>query len=799
MTAIAACETCGNPLTDAAGGRRYCSNACRQRAYRERSATRTDEHSNAHGDLPTSLDSFVGRRAELTALTRLSNEHRLISLVGPAGAGKTRLAVQFGERHRKDYPDGVWWVGLATTSDPGRVGHVVASALGVRPPSTRPVAEGIAASVGNQKMLLLLDNCEHLLEDVATLVASLLANCPRLRVLVTSREALRVAGEQVFALGELELPAAGAPVDATMAPRFDAVRLFLERANAVDHTFELTEDTVGDVVALCRSLDGMPLAIELAARRIALLTPADILARVGDRLALLTDAPRTTDTRHRTLRAAIEWSYDLLDADEQTAMRRLAVLGWPFDLDLASAACGVDDALNLLAGLENKSLLVSDRAARGATMFRQLESIRLFGRELAEQHGDVPVVHDRVVEWVASVVEPEATRFDPGPEPVRRLDRHMGVLDIAIARTAEVGDWPRHALAVAATAWTANPQKPRGVPLPLLNAALARPELPPVHRSLLAHVAAGHHRARGNWELCRRFATLSYELETALGCPDTTARALEVLASADCYFGDLDGGYARFAEALRLARDVGDPIAVGIILNSLSWTKLQHGDADAATPLVTEAVDLIREHGWQHMLNPMLHTAGAIALARSDFDTAAEMFRESLTSSLEHPTDQFYDLEGLALALIGTGADDVCALSLLATATAVRTKFDYRAEPYWQDQLSVGMDAVLARTPAGRARAAESSGRRMSMRQAVDYALTDRPALPENGGSSDKRITERERHIAGLVAEGLTYRQIGQRLGISPHTVARHVTHVRSKLGLRSRAQLAVWAGRNTQ
>ncbi|GLZ36128.1 LuxR family transcriptional regulator [Lentzea sp. NBRC 105346] len=798
MTATAACETCGRQISDAAGGRRYCSNACRQRAYRERTTTRAGEHrAAATGGLPTPLDTFVGRRAELTALTRLSSEHRLISLVGPAGAGKTRLSVQFADRARKDYPDGVWWVGLATTTDPDRVGHVVASALDVRVPSNQPVAEGVAAAVANQKMLLLLDNCEHLLEGVANLVAALLAGCPRLRVLVTSRESLNLAAEQVFAVTELELPDADEPVNAALAARCDAVRLFRDRANAVDRTFELTEHNAADVIALCRRLDGMPLAIELAARRIALLSPADMLARLGDRLDLLTSAPREADSRHRTLRAAIEWSYDLLTPPEQQACRRLAVLGVPFDLDLAASAIGVPDALDLVASLEAKSLLVADRTSRGPTMFRQLESIRLFCLERAEAAGDVPIVHDHIVDWVTRVIEPEVTCFDPAAEVVARLDRHLGVLDVAIARTAATGDWPHHALAVAATAWSASPQKPRGVHVELLNQALVEPAVPPQYRSLLAQVGAGHYRARGNWEECHRYASISYNLERTFNRPATMARALEVLASADCYFGDLAGGYARFDEALGLVRGIGDQLAVAVILNSLAWTKLQHGGADEAAPLVSEAIWLTREHGPQHMLNPQLHTAGAIALARNDFESALELFHESLACSTEHPTNLFYDLEGLALALVGTAADDVCALSLLTTAAVVRNRFNYLPEPYWRDQLDAGWSILRTRMAPGRIRAAESSGRRMTMYQAVDYALTERPL----GGpvERDERITERERHIAALVAEGLTYRQIGQRLGISPHTVARHVTHVRTKLGLGSRAQLAVWAGRNTQ
>ncbi|MEU3643069.1 LuxR C-terminal-related transcriptional regulator [Lentzea sp. NPDC034063] len=781
MTANAACVTCGNPLTEAVAGRRYCSNACRQRAYRERSSARDDSpHDTA---LPAPLDTFVGRREELAALARLGAD-RLVSLVGPAGAGKTRLAVQ----HVSKRADQTWWAALAPASD---AVQAIYHAVGAHPLPNRSVRDAVIAEIEqHRRPLLVLDNCEHLLLDVGDVVAELLAGCPRLRVLVTSREPLRLAGEQVFAVGELELPPADA--DLAEALRHDAVVLFRDRAVSVDRSFEVDASNVADVVAVCRSLDGMPLAIELAARRITVLSPADILARLGDRLALLTGGPRAADDRHRTLRAAIGWSYDLLSEEEQAASRRLAVLGVPFDLGVASAVCGVPDALELLTGLEQKSLLVAERVG-GHTTFRQLESVRLYCHERAIAHGDVSLVADRVVEWVCSVVEPEISSFFPSPPVVLRLDRNVGLLELAVARTADTGDWSRHALTIVATAWTSTPRGPRGAPTELLHQALTRP-MPQAYRSVLSVLAAMHHRVRGGWHVTRRFAEESLAIERADACrPGTTARALEVLASAEAHTGDPAVAWRLFDEAAVLLRDSDDQLARAILLNSYGWTLLQHGFADRAAPLVREALTLTRLIGLPHMLNPVLHSAGAIALARKSFPEAVDLFRESLEVGSEHPMDQFYDLEGLALGLVGVGSDDERALSLLTSASVVRTRYAFRAEPYWQDLLDDARAVCRDRITAARLRAAESTGERMSLAQAISYALTAQPLA-----ESDDVISARERHVATLVAEGLTNRQIGQRLGISPHTVARHVTHARSKLGLRSRAQLAVWAGRHT-
>ncbi|NKE61607.1 AAA family ATPase [Lentzea sp. PSKA42] len=539
MTANAACVTCGNPLTEAVAGRRYCSNACRQRAYRERSSARDDApHDSA---LPAPLDTFVGRREELAALGRIGTD-RLVSLVGPAGAGKTRLAVHYVSKRA----DQVWWTALAPVSD---VVQAIYHAVGARPLPNRSVRDAVIAEIDqHRRPLLVLDNCEHLLADVADVVSELLACCPRLRVLVTSREPLRLAGEQVFALGELDLPPVGS--DVTEALRYDAVVLFRDRAVSVDRSFEVDSSNVADVVAVCRSLDGMPLAIELAARRITVLSPADVLARLGDRLALLTGGPRAADDRHRTLRAAIGWSYDLLSPAEQAACRRLAVLGVPFDLGVASTVCGVEDALELLTSLEQKSLLVVDRAG-GHTAFRQLESIRLYCRERAAECGDIVVVADRVVEWVCSIVEPEISSFFPSPQVVLRLDRHVGLLELAVSRTAEAGDWSRHALTIVATAWTSTPRGPRGAPTELLHQALSRP-MPQAYRSALTVLAAMHHRVRGGWHVTRKFAQESLSIERADACrPGTTARALEVLASAEAHTGNPGLAWQLFDEAAR--------------------------------------------------------------------------------------------------------------------------------------------------------------------------------------------------------------------------------------------------------
>jgi predicted ATPase/class 3 adenylate cyclase len=337
------------------------------------------------GYLPTERTPLIGRSNELARLGRLLEEHRLVTLTGVGGVGKTRLAVQLAADVVDRFPDGTWFVALASIHDPALVPSTVAAALGVpeRPP--RKLIDVLCDAIGSRQLLVLLDNCEHLLDATARLVDALLDVCPAVRVVTTSREALGVEGEQSWPTPSLALPATDTPESLEDVADADAVTLFVECSRSVWPDFELSVSNASAVAALCRRLDGIPLAIELAAARVSALGPQDILERVDQRFLLLTGGSRTALDRHQTLQAAVDWSYDVLDDSERGLFDRLSVFAGGFTLDAACAVAADEnaaevDVLDLLGSLVAKSMVIADRSG-GSVRYLLLETLRQYGRE----------------------------------------------------------------------------------------------------------------------------------------------------------------------------------------------------------------------------------------------------------------------------------------------------------------------------------------------------------------------------------------------------------------------------------
>src|SRR5918997_3914016 len=347
-------------------------------------------------NLPLQLTSFVGREREIAEARDLLAEQRLLTLTGPGGCGKTRLALKAAAELAERFEDGVWLVELASLSDPALVPQTVAFALGMREQPGRLLTDTLSEYLELKKMLLVLDNCEHLVEACAQLAEALLRACPNLRILATSREALGITGETGWLVPSLSLPDPRylPPVDEL--PRYEAARLFIERAAAMLPTFELTDRNAAAVARLCRGLDGIPLAIELAAARVKVLSVEQIAERLHDRFRLLTLGSRTALPRHRTLRATIDWSHDLLSEEEKVLFRRLSVFVGGFALGAAEAVCVGEDleeneVLDLLSHLVDKSLVVMQERG-GGMRYGLLETVRQYGREKLEESGEAEAV-----------------------------------------------------------------------------------------------------------------------------------------------------------------------------------------------------------------------------------------------------------------------------------------------------------------------------------------------------------------------------------------------------------------------
>jgi len=349
--------------------------------------------------LPLPLTSFVGRQPEMHDLRGLLNRPRLLTLTGVGGVGKTRLAVELAREALDDYPDGIRFIELASLDQPAQIAFAIAQSAGVPERSGRPLLETLASALASRHLLLVLDNCEHFLAAAATAADCLLQACPHLRIVVTSREPLGAEGEVVWRLRSLT--------------EADAVHLFQERARAADSSFAVTERNADDVAEVCRRLDGLPLAIELAAARTRVLSPGELLERLNDRVGVLVSGKRTAPPRHRTLRAAIDWSYGLLDERERRLFDRLSVFAGSFSLSAATAVCGEGaHVLELLANLVDRSLVVVERAPSDAnSRYRLLETLRAYASERLKTGTDVDQIQQRHARWALNLAEQAERTF----------------------------------------------------------------------------------------------------------------------------------------------------------------------------------------------------------------------------------------------------------------------------------------------------------------------------------------------------------------------------------------------------
>ncbi len=369
-------------------------------------------------NLPIQLTRFIGREREIAEVTPLLAAERLVTLMGTGGAGKTRLALQIAQGLVETFPHGVWLIELAPLADPDLIPHTIASTLGVRLESSRGVTDSLIAFLRPRTTLLLLDNCEHLIGACATLVDHILRACPRVRVLTTSREALGIAGERAWRVPSLVLPAAKPDVPLDAASKSEAVRFFVDRAQAVASHFTLSPANTSTVVRICQRLDGIPLALELAAARMKLLSLEQISARLDDRFQLLTGGSRTAVPRQQTLRATIDWSYDLLSDEERRLLRRLAVFTGGCSLEAAEQVCGSnessgDDTIELLSHLIDKSLVAVDDED-GERRYRLLETVRQYARDRLFESGEAAALRDQHLHFFERLaLEAEAELLGP--------------------------------------------------------------------------------------------------------------------------------------------------------------------------------------------------------------------------------------------------------------------------------------------------------------------------------------------------------------------------------------------------
>ncbi|MDQ1006890.1 putative ATPase/DNA-binding CsgD family transcriptional regulator [Streptomyces sp. V4I23] len=820
------CEECGKELpgkdrrTGSAppqGGRpaRYCSAACRQRAFRRRSAQhgtgRTQPRAAAGTpapatavpgrELPRALDSFVGRGRELSRLRALMKSARLLTLTGPGGVGKTRLALEFAGSMRGGADDRAQFVELESLHDGNQLPQSVATALGLGERGGRSGVDVLAHTLGERSMLLILDNCEHLAEPCAQLAAALLSRCPRLRILATSREVLRVPGEVVFRVGELSLSPLAAEDDPAAVLQADAVRLFVERAADRVPGFALDAGNARTVAEICRRLDGMPLAIELAARRTGALPLSDILAGLDDQLALLTDGSRTGPRRHRELAAAIDWSHRLLDPEEKTLFRRLAVLVGGFDAACAAAVCADGevpprDVLRVLCALEAKSLIVRLPGTEGPARFRQLSAIRAYALDRLADSGELQRTWQRALDWLTGLLEPTAGRLfadQIGGAPATERENLAAAVSYATDRDGR----PPLGLALA-LARVRFQQEQLTAARALLTQVLAQDD-GSAHGGAALALAARAACQQQDPAAALHFAEQAVEIERRRDTPTALANALDARAAALVCGGEFVRAVADFAECVDIVATLGSPRDTASCRHHLAWALLHIGEAAEADELMASCLPVLRGRSSWAQSAAALHTSGAIRLALGDAEAAQGLFAEALRTVPGESFHALYPLEGLAVVAAERGQMKR-SLRLFAAASQARRRLDTEPEAEWRRQVESATDrAAAALTPAGRDTAV-AQGRGMGWERLIAYALRGNgegvtPAAREDNGRSP--LTGREMTVAALVAEGLTNREIAARLDLSASTVSTHLDNVRDKLGMRSRTRIALWvAGR---
>ncbi len=748
---------------------------------REGSDTRTGTTSAARlllprgpSNLPAALTSFIGRKREAAEIRRLLGQARLVTLAGPGGCGKTRLAIQVATDLLVDMRDGSWLVDLAPLRDPTLVAQHIAAAAGVREESGRPILETLCEAIGAKAMMLVLDNCEHLVAGCASAARILLEGCPHLRVLATSQEPLGAPGEIVWRIPMLGIPDLGSAGARTREAigRYEAVRLFVDRAQGAQPGFQLTEQNAVAIAQICRRLDGIPLAIELAAARMRVLAPDQILARLEDRFRLLTGGSRTALPKQQTLRAAVDWSYDLLPPEEKTLLNRLSIFAGGFTLEAVEAVCAGDlldvlDVLDRLSHLVDRSLVVPEETHEGQVRYQLLETIREYGREklfAAGERGQLQERHAAFFLALAEQAEPELT----GPRQgawLDRLEREHDNLRLAIARFGEEApDLPR-GLRLVGALWRfwwvrGNWAEGRARLAALLDAVggEAAPE-----RVKALYAAAVLARGEGDYAAARR--TLDEALSLARGREDRSAVAHMLFELGNVANDQEDYGAARplYEESLALRREIADKRGVSAALHNLGVVAAALGDFAGAEQLYGEALSLHRELGNRAWEAASLNGLGGLAFYLGDLATSGKRHEEALpvqrelgdsrgtafslrelgevaTGLGDYPAARAHlmnalaiykelgDRQGIASTLEGASVLAAAmgqperALRLFGAACSLRTTIQAPLSSPDEKRMEHFLD--LARSALGeRAKLATDAGRQLSLDEALGLAL----------------------------------------------------------------------------
>lgn len=804
-------------------------------------------------NLPVGLTRLIGREKEIAAVKQLSARTRLLTLTGSGGAGKTRLAIQVAAELCDDFPDGVWFADLTPLTDAALVPFALASLFDLHQAGNLALIDRLKNFLQAKHLLLVLDNCEHLIHACAQLSQALLTHCPAVKILATSREALNIAGESIYRVPSLALPDLQALPPLETFLQIEAIRLFAERATAARADFKLTDANKSVIASICTRLDGMPLAIELAAARVKTLSVEEIAARLDDRFRLLTTGSRTAPSRQQTLRATMDWSYELLSAEEQTLLNRLSVFAGGWTLDAAEAIANSEKArdefgtLDLLARLVDKSLVVAE-TRDGATRYRMLETIRQYAREKLIEATELSSLQARHCDYFVRFAETAEPQLK-GPEAKAWMDwlesdygNIRAVFEYTLTNDIQAGVRLAWSLLLL---WVRRGNLNEAHDI--MRRLLAHPELKEPNRLRLHAlktigylqlyikdtVATRAYYEEGLSIAKRleddkgiaftlhgmgRLATFVHDYQTAQTCleaslalyrqmADPWGEALALFCLGDVMDAMDEDQLSRtlLEESLITFREMGDICDTAFPLQSLGRHARERGDYTSAVAYLEECLELHKR--FDDRIHRAIATLGLgyNVLKQGDYRRATKLYTEMVELLERRGTTVLFIEWLLPMAEIGAQFGKyLVATHLLGAATALQESILAKGSASFKfgqmyDAISKKVRAQLDETTFD---AAWNAGYVMTLDQAIKYALgeikipdapdalTPRQAVKEKFGG----LTGREREVAALIAQGKSNREIADALVLSERTVEGHVGNILNKLGFHARTQIATWA-----